>query len=562
MKMRVFAAASLMFVCMQLVILHPAAAQVHDPRALAADPANAQTPLAPRLQGLGTHVFVVTTRNPDSQGFFNQGFRLTLGFNHSEALRAFKEAARLDPNNAMAYWGIALALGPNLNLPMLPEVAPSAYRAIQRALALKARVSPREQAYINALATRYRPQFEADRSTLDAAYVDAMAGLVQHYPDDLDAATLYAAAIMNTNPWDYWYNDGSPKPGTEQVIGILQSVIDRNPNHPGAHHYLIHTVEAVRPELGEASADRLGQLMPGAGHLVHMPSHIYMRVGRYADSYRANELAIEADEGYITQCRSQGLYPLGYYPHNIHFLAWSAMFQGRSQAALDAARKVAGKFPSFGAENTWGLNETFLSQPMFVLVRFGRWQAMLAEPKPHQDARYMNGIWHYGRGLAQLHQGKQGRAKKELKQLSKLRQAVSEDKAYVIGFGAAVTLLTIAEEVLRGELAASDQDYDTAIAHLSRAVRLEDGLLYNEPPDWYFPVRHLLGAVLFEAGRPDEAEVVYWEDLRRNPENGFSLFGLGQALQAQGKDADLAVVDRRFQAAWRDADVRLSSSRF
>ncbi len=560
MNSRTMVIATLAFIAILFSV--PGLTQVHDPKALLADPATATGPIAPALSGLGDHHFKVTTDNPKSQFFFDQGLRLTLGFNHSEALRSFKEAARLDPHNAMAYWGIALALGPNLNLPMLPGVVPQAYAAIQKAQALKSRATKREQDYIDALARRYSNDPEADRSALDAAYADAMAALSKRYPDDLDAATFYAAAIMNTNPWDYWYRDGSPKSHTEIVMKTLQSVIARDPKHAGAHHYLIHTVEAFRPELGVASADQLGELMPGAGHLVHMPAHIYMRVGRYADSFDANTRAIAADEGYITQCRAQGLYPLGYYPHNIHFLAWSAMFQGRSREALKAARKVAAKIAVNGEENTWALNETFLSQPIFVLVRFGRWEEILKEPQPDPKARYMNGIWHYARGMAHVHQGQHRKAQKELKALTQLRKQVARDENYFIGFGAAASLMTIAEEVLTGEIAAKRGDYPKAAAHLERAVRLEDGLLYNEPPDWYFPVRHVLGAILLEAELPAEAEVVYWEDLRRNPENGYALFGLEQALKAQGKETTRTVIAKRFENAWQDADIQLSSSRF
>jgi len=275
-----------------------------------------------------------------------------LGFNHSEALRSFKEAVRLDPNNAMAYWGWALVLGPNLNLGMLPEVAPKAYGAMHKALALKDRVTPRERDYIEALATRYSDDAQAGRAPLDTAYAAAMERLAAKYPDDPHAWTLYAAALMNTSPWDYWYRDGSPKPATIEILAALERALELDPDNVGAHHYRIHAVEAFRPELGVASADRLGDLMPGAGHLVHMPSHIYMRVGRYADSYAANAKAVIADENYITQCRAQGLYPLGYYPHNLHFLAWSAMFQGRSGAAIAAARKVASKIKAISKNNT------------------------------------------------------------------------------------------------------------------------------------------------------------------------------------------------------------------
>jgi len=342
----------------------------------------------------------------------------------------------------------------------------------------------------------------------------------------------------------------------------LQSVIARDPKQAGAHHYLIHAVESHRPELGVASADQLGALMPGAGHLVHMPSHIYMRVGRYADSYDANILAVKADQGYITQCRAQGLYPLAYYPHNIHFLVWSAMFQGRSKEARIAARQVADAIPKDSKDNSWALYESFRSQPMFVMVRFGRWDEMLAESRPEKNARFMNGVWHYGRGLALSHQGKIAEARKELDQLTELRKITVADPSYVSGFGAAGGLLTIAEEILIGEIAAQQGSYESAISHLERAVRLEDGLVYNEPSDWYFPVRHILGALLLEAGLPAEAEVVYWEDLRRNPKNAYSLFGLEQSLKAQGKTDDAVVINERFKRAWKDADVGLKSSRF
>ena len=550
------------YIVLIFLVSGPVLAQVHDPRALSADPKTAIGPIAPKLSGLGNHHIKVTTKSVESQYFFDQGFRLTLGFNHSEALRSFKEAVRLDPGNAMAYWGWALALGPNLNLPMQKNVVSQTYHAIQMAISLKDRVTPRERAYIEALATRYSSDPKADRGALGAAYSDAMHSLMTTYPDDLDAATLYAAAVMNTNPWDYWYRDGTPKSHTEIVMATLQSVIKRNPQHAGAHHYLIHTVEAFRPELGVASADQLGNLMPGAGHLVHMPSHIYMRVGRYSDSYDANVRAVEADEGYITQCRAQGLYPLAYYPHNLHFMVWSAMFQGRSKEAVSAARKVADKIPVESKDNTWALYEAFRSQPMFVLVRFGMWDAMLVEPAPDKDARFMNGVWHYGRGMAFSNQGKLSLAKAELGKLAHLRINAESDPSYYLGFGAAGDLLTIAENILAGEIAGKQGDFTVAIAHLERAVRLEDGLLYSEPSSWSFPVRHNLGAILLDAGLPAEAEVVYWEDLRRNPKNGHSLYGLKQSLLSQGKENIAEVIDGRLKKAWKNADVSLTSSRY
>ncbi len=550
-------------IAIAIAIAAASAAQVHDPRALTSDPETADAPIAPRLEGLGDHHIAVTTDSPDSQAFFDQGMRLTYGFNHSEALRAFKEAARLDPANAMAYWGWALVLGPNLNLPMLPEVAPQAHDAIQRAVALKDRVSEREAAYIDAMAKRYVADPDDDRGPLDAAYAEAMREVVNRYPDDLDAATLYAAALMNLSPWDYWNLDGSAKGHTTEILDTLQSVVDRNPRHAGALHYYIHTVEARHPGRGEKHADMLAGLMPGAGHMVHMPSHIYMRVGRFADSYEANRRATEADEGYVTQCRAQGIYPLNYYPHNIHFMAWSAMMQGRKQAALASARKIVDKVPAELAahKNVWGLYETFLSQPMFTMVRFGMWKEMLAEPKPEIGSRFMTGIWHYGRALAYTHTGRLRKARKELRALEAAHRTITRSEQY-IGFAAAETLTAIAREIVAGEIAAKRGKTLEALARLERAVRLEEGLLYNEPPDWYFPVRHLLGAVLLEAGRPGEAEVVYSADLRKNADNGYSLFGLRQALAAQGKTADAEVVARRFERSWADADHELTSSRF
>ncbi|MCZ6641145.1 MAG: hypothetical protein O7F71_06180 [Gammaproteobacteria bacterium] len=533
------------------------AAGFHDPRAINADPTKAQEPIAPRLAGLGTHGLKVSTDNEDSQYFFNQGLRLTYGFNHSEALRAFKESARLDPNNAMAYWGWALVLGPNINLPMQPEVAEQAFEAIQTAVLLKGNATEVERGYIDALATRYAPVAPNDRRSLDRDYAKAMAALTVRYPDELDAATLYGASLMNLSPWDYWQGDGQPKPTTKKIMAAFESVIERDPRHPGAIHYYIHTVEVALPQQAEASADVLYELMPGAGHMVHMPSHIYMRVGRYADAFRVNREAADADSSYIAQCNAQGIYPLSYYPHNIHFLVWAAMFQGRSTDALAGAREVHSKIPPGMGE---GAFEIFLAQPMYVLVRFGLWNKALAEPKPDTGLRFMTGVWHYMRGMAYSNTGNASEARAELGKLGSLRDKLTD--AYMVGFQSAPTLLTIAEQVLAGDMAAQNKEYDAAIALLSRAVRMEDSLRYSEPPDWYFPTRHVLGAVLLEAGFPREAATVYWQDLRKNPDNAYSLLGVSQALQAQGNEAGASAMAARFKQAWAAADVELKSSRF
>ncbi len=533
----------------------------HDARALEEDPASAEGPIAPVLKGLGDHHHPVTTRSERAQMFFDQGLRLTYGFNHQEALRAFKEAARLDPDCAMAYWGWALVLGPNLNLVMQPEVVPQAYEAIRRALSLKKNVTERERDYIEALAKRYTDDPKADRTRLDEAYAAAMRKLHAKYPEDDDAATLYAAALMNLSPWNYWTKDGRPRENTPAVLATLEAVIERNPKHAGALHYYIHAVEAVRPEQGEAIADLLRGLTPGAGHLVHMPSHIYMRVGRYADSFEVNTLAAKADEGYITQCRAQGIYPLNYYPHNVHFLAWAAIMDGRSAEALAASRKVASKVPEDYDGDVWALYQTFRSMPLYTMVRFGMWDRILKEPRPDERAPFWTAMWHYARGMAYARTGKPMQARGELGAV----EAIRDDPAIaglMIGFNNAKPVLSIAASVLAGEIASAQGRHDEAVRHLDRAVRLEDGLTYAEPPDWYYPVRHTLGAVLLEAGRADEAEVVYWEDLRQNRDNGYALYGLWRSLEAQGRSEEAAEIRKRFRAAWSRADVKLAASRF
>ncbi len=533
-------------------------ALVHDPRAIDADPASADSPIAPRLEGLGDYSMKVTTSNPDSQYFFDQGLRLTYGFNHSEALRSFKEAARLDPENAMAYWGWALALGPNINLGMQAAVNPQAYGAIQKAISLKDKVSEKERAFIDALSTRYVREAPEDRSQLDYDYAASMHKLTENYPEDLEALTLYGAALMNLSPWDYWQGDGRPKVNTPKIMAAFEKVLSLDPAHPGAIHYYIHTVEVAHPHLAESYADTLLGLMPGAGHMVHMPSHIYMRVGRYMDSYDANRRASDADAAYIAQCNAQGIYPLNYYPHNLHFMVWSAMFLGQSDTALAGAREVESKIPMKLVPIFRSL-EIFLSQPMYVMVRFGMWDKLLAEPMPNKDFGLMTGVWYYGQGTAQSNTGDLAAAKATLAKLNAHREGLPTD--YGIGFSTAPALLHIAELLLSADIDAKEKNYDAAIASLSRAARLEDSLLYSEPPDWYFPTRHVLGAVLLEAGYANEAAAVYWQDLRKHPENGYALLGLSQAMQAQGDIRSVEMAER-FEKAWSDADVELTNSRF
>jgi hypothetical protein len=518
--------------------------------------------LAPRLQNLGHHKFPVTTNSLRAQQFIDQGLILAYGFNHAEATRSFQAAARFDPNCAMAYWGMALVSGPNINMEMAAEAGPQAYGLIQKAVALKQKASEKEQAYIDALAQRYSGEANADRSALDQAYAAAMRVLHERYPDDLDAATLYAEALMDLRPWDYWMRDMKPYPETLEIMRVLESVLARNPNHPGAIHLYIHTVEVGRPELAAAAAERLLALAPGSGHLVHMPSHIFRRLGRYADSSRSNELAIAADEDYITQCRAQGVYPLAYFPHNIHFLWDSASMEGRSGAAIEAARKAASSIPE-GAWRTLPMLQQFMVTPLLAYTRFGAWEVILKEPKPPADALFVSGVWHFARGLAFTANGKADDATQELGRLQEIAAMESlEGLRVTFSRNGARAILDIAVEVLSGEVAAKRGDYDQAIARLHRGVLLEDNLIYTEPPDWHVPVRQSLGAVLLAAGRPAEAEAIYWQDLNHNRENGWSLFGLMLSLRAQSKDAEAAGIERRFRAAWSRADVTLAASRF
>jgi len=528
-----------------------------------ADAADDDKPIAPLLKDLGDHHHKVTTASSQAQQFFDQGLRLVFGFNHAEAIRAFREAARLDPNCAMAYWGHALALGPNINAPMDREAEKQAYEVLQKAIQLKPKVSQVERDYIDALAVRYSVAEDADRVALDTAFADAMARLAQKYPDDLDAVTLYGEALMDLSPWNYWTKDGHAQPGTEKIVETLESVIARNDSHPGALHYYIHAVEASQtPGRAEAAADRLGKVMPGAGHLVHMPAHIYIRIGRYADASDANVRAIAADNEYITQCRSQGIYPLLYHPHNIHFLWAAASLEGRSEQALRAARKVASKVELEHLEMPGGGElQSFLIPPLYALTRFGKWDDILREPAPPANLAFPTGVWHYARGMAFAGQGKFDDAKSEHAQLVAKSEDESVQELLVAGANTAARILAVAAAALEGEIAARSGDTDQAIDHLELAVRLQDGLAYYEPPAWHYPVRQSLGAVLLEAGRASEAETVYWEDLRRTPENGWSLFGLMQSLRAQDRNDEADAIGKRFEKAWSRADVKLTSSR-
>jgi tetratricopeptide (TPR) repeat protein len=515
--------------------------------------------VAPQLAGLGTDHLAVTTHTPLAQDFFDQGLRLLYAFNHQEARRAFREAARLDPTLAMAHWGEALTLAPNLNAPMSAENARLARAAILEARRLRAHAGDMERSLIDALAKRFAANPGAPRKPLDTAYADAMALAAAQYPNEPNVQTLYADAVMNTMPWDYWQKDGTAKPATSALMTALEGTIAKHPNHAGAHHYLIHLLEASpTPERAEPSADRLGSLMPSAGHMVHMPAHIYLRVGRYADAAEANVRAIAADEDYLAQCQAQGLYPVSYYPHNLHFLWAAATLEGRSTAAIDAARQVAAKVPHHHA-GALAWTADFPVTPWLAYVRFGQWQQMLTEPRPPVTEPYATGIWHYARGLAFIARDQQARAATELEALTEVMnheafQTTLKDLPLLAN-------LQIASRIVHGELEGRRGRHDEAVRLLQEAVAMEDALPYSEPPIWHQPVRQVLGAVLMEAGRPAAAEAVYREDLQRVRENGWSLFGLWQSLAAQGKNSEAEPARARFEKSWTRATITLTSSR-
>ncbi|MDC3956047.1 tetratricopeptide repeat protein [Polyangium jinanense] len=540
------------------------------PRAAVSDVAGEITnpsAAAPVLEGMGSLHFPITTSVPSAQRYFNQGMTLAYAFNHAEAERSFLEAARLDPGCAMCFWGAALVLGPNINAPMSDDAVPRAYAHIQRARALATAnsVTRRECELIEALAMRYAPAPVADRAPLDVAYAGAMKKVAKRIPDDVDILALYAEALMDLSPWNYWER-GKPRANTEEVMSALERAMKLDPNHPGANHYYIHVVESSsHPARALDAAERLADLVPGAGHLVHMPSHIYLRLGRYDDAAIANKRAIVADDRYAPLADPSNMYLVMYRTHNVHFL-WAVLaLQGKSEEALRVARSIPrrlGHAAHGHGEPMATMVEHFLAAPLYALVRFGRWQEILHAEAPPEDRAYSRGVYHYARAIAFSRLGDVKAADRELAALEKIAAEPSLLRTTVSGVNSPSAVLGVALAVTRGELAADRGDLDTAIRELQFAVVLEDELRYMEPPDWHHPTRQILGAVLLRARRATEAERVYREDLENLPENGFSLFGLAHALELQGKASEAAKVLRRFEVAFARADIRLEASRF
>jgi tetratricopeptide (TPR) repeat protein len=514
----------------------------------------AQADTVPLFDDLGDHHYPITTGAPAAQAYFDQGLRLYYAFNHQEAIRAFRHATTLDPSCAMCFWGIAQALGPNINMPMDPSVAVDAWEAIETAQSLAAGTSARERVIIEASALRYAPSPEAPRAPLDSAYALALARGAERFPNDLEIATLSAEARMNLRPWSYWTGEGEPEPGTPELLETLERVLAANRDHPGACHFYIHAVEAVHPDRAVPCAERLAALMPGAGHIVHMPGHIYIRVGRYADAIAANEHAVHADESYIRDQRpGANLYTAGYYPHNYDFLAFAAAMAGRKGQSLEAAAQVARLVPRelLGAEGMLFLQQ-FQTRILQMQVRFGEWDQILAAAEPDPGLPYARAIWHYARGRALAARGQAGDARSELDALRALARG-PELEGKALEFNTATQVLGIAEGVLAGYLAAATGRFDRAVAHLNEAARLEDGLVYGEPPEWSVPVRQDMGAILLAAGDPARAEAAFLKDLDRFPRNGWSLRGLESALRAQDRIVEADAVRAQLLEAWEGA---------
>lgn len=504
---------------------------------------------------IGTHV-------PATQRYFDQGLRLAYGFNHEAARRAFSEAERLDPDCAMCAWGQALVLGPNINQPMSPELAADATVLATRALRLRAKARPIDRELIDALGKRYTTPAPDDRKQQDLAYATAMAAIAQRHPEDDDVAALYAEALMDLSPWAYWRADGQPTEYTARIVATLERVLQRNPDHLGAAHYYIHAVEAsTTPQRAEVYADKLAALAPGSGHLVHMPAHIYIRIGRYHDATLANLAASSADAAFLAVCHgSNGIYPLGYVPHNWHFAAMTAALHGSRTLAIEAAEQTARRVDPEQL-TTLSFMQQFVVTPLFAQVRFGQWDAILASAAAPAALPYPRGIWHFARGIALVRKGKPAAAQRELRSLQKIAADPALQELVLWDVNRADRVLEVAVAMLRGELALARGQRKTGIAALRAAVVAEDKLTYNEPPDWPLPVRPYLGAALLDAKRPKDAALVYAEDLAKYPDNGWSLYGLSRAQRALKRTGAAANSERRFATAWQWADTTLTASR-
>ena len=521
-------------------------------------PSAPQSTPPPLLDGLGSFSRKITTSSGEAQQYFNQGLALMYAFNHDEAIRSFKRAAELDPKCAMAFWGIAIANGPHINNTVVPpERAKEAWDAALRARALGANATPAERALIEALSFRYANPQPEDRMPLEQAYASAMRGVWREFPKDGDVGALFAESLADLRPWDLWTADGKPQPGTEELVATIESALVIAPKHPLANHLMIHAVEAsAHPEKADRAADTLRDLQPGLGHLVHMPSHIDVRRGRWQESIVANAKAIESDRKYTARSREQGFYRL-YMAHNHHMLTYSAMMTGQSALALRTIREMVGDMPvEFFKTNLWA--DGLMAMPLEVLMRFGKWDEILAEPAFPEFVPMSQTLQHYARAVAYSAQGDGPSASREQAAFMEARTKVTKEAT--LGNNPGADILDLAESFMRGEILFRSGKIEEGLASLREASSREDRLRYDEPPDWIQPVRHALGAALLSAGRYTDAEAVFRENLKMLPENGWGLYGLGRALRLQKKDGEAARIEKRFEAVWKKADLKINSA--
>lgn len=497
----------------------------------------------------------VTTSEPEAQEYFNQGIQLLYGFNHDEAIRSFEKAAEIDPGCAMAWWGSAYARGLHINNPeMGEEQSKLAYEAAQKAQQALDDENRLEQGLIRAITRRYAWPVPEDRKPLDEAYAKAMEVVWHRFPNDADVGALFAESMMNLQPWDLWTQEGKPKGRTLEILAVLEKAMQANPLHPGANHFYIHAIEASPwPELGVPSAERLKELVPGSGHLVHMPSHIFIRVGRYQEAEAANQRAIAADEKYFSMAPAPDFYSL-YYIHNVHFLAYAAMMEGRYQTAIDAARKIEANIPEEFLKNYVTLADGFMPTALHVMIRFGKWDEILKEPEPPEWRLFTRAERHFARSVAYSGLGKTDEARKEIELLDEVAEELTDE--WKMGNNPASEVIAIARHMAEGELLFREDKAAEAFDHLREAVKLEEQLAYDEPPGWMQPVRHALGALLLADGKFAEAEAVYRADLKRHPNNAWSLLGLQQALGKQGEMEQAEAMTEQVNLAWARADVK------
>ena len=518
---------------------------------------------APLFSGLEGIHFPVSTNSTEAQKYFDQGLMLAYGFNHAEAARSFYEAGRQDSSCAMCLWGFAYVLGPNYNAGMEPDNLQRAYDAVQKAKRLSASGTQKEKDLIEALTSRYAKDDKVARTILDSTYASNMRNVFEKYPDDVDIAVLFAESLMNQHPWQLFRKDGTIQPWTPEIIKVLKHALDLDPRHAGANHFYIHAVE-MSQQPGEAltSADLLRDLVPGAGHLIHMPSHTYIRIGRYHEGVLTNLKAVAVDSLYTVACHAQGAYPLAYYPHNYHFLAACATLDGESRYAnMGADQTRFHAHEKLLLDPAWATLQHYYTIPFYIQVKLGLWKDIQRSAEPEELLKYPRVIWHYSNGMADLSQNKIGKAQKHLREMKFIMQDTTIKKLTIWNINNLYDLCEIASRTLEGEIHAREKDYSRAIAELREATAMEDALNYNEPPDWFFSVRHNLGAVLIQAGKYQDAIRVYEEDLQKLPENGWALIGLMNAYEKLGEKNKYIEMKNRFEDAWKYADIKIASSR-